>query len=365
MQLFSVANAQNIVWKRRVAREIEVGKVSEKVRAKDSALVDMLLVAIRAGKLPVYSGINNDFSRQLTMEDINTTFNEADTVVIVDPVTGKETIKIVKHDIEVYKYRVLEEWSFDRVGGTTAINIIGIAPLVKVYGSDFEAVKVLFWVKYTDIATIVVREKNIHSQTAFIATLLKDHFGPDTKNPAIANKRIGKNLRYIMLDPVDSIRRHLKDMGSDSSLYDLIVYATETKKVPIYDSSGKKLSHMDILPPPDTTTLIDPVTNNEVIKIIKHELYGFKPKYKFVEEWSFDELKGNIQIKIEKAGLFLEHPDYQMYNNLQETEDLFWVKFEDFSAILSKYEHSHYNTSLSHLLWKEYFMKEEVKPKRK
>lgn len=87
--------------------------------------------------------------------------------------------------------------------------------------------------------------------------------------------------------------------------------------------------------------------------VIKHCLlfYGHDPKYKLIEDCTFIPYAGKAQIKISyivplgKIALIW----ISIYPNLH------WLKFEDISGILARYEHSHYNNSLANLLWNDYF----------
>src|SRR5207253_2726885 len=96
-------------------------------------------------------------------------------------------------------------------------------------------------------------------------------------------------------------------------------------------------------------------------KIIKHDLgtCTYCNKYKVIEEWSFDIQKGFTQIKIAKIVPIREIRDDN--GKFRYYHDVYWLKFEDISGILAKYEQSHYNNSLASLLWKDYFLS-DVKP---
>lgn len=102
--------AQEVVWKRVVAREIELNtKLIEKGRMKDSTLVDMLDKAIRRGEIGAYSGIDHNFNSRVGGNDLDNLYRSAhDTTMVVDPVSRVETIKIIKPDVDFKKYRILK-----------------------------------------------------------------------------------------------------------------------------------------------------------------------------------------------------------------------------------------------------------------
>ena len=135
----------------------------------------------------------------------------------------------------------------------------------------------------------------------------------------------------------------------------------EKKKLMVYDSTGTNVTLKQLLPVPDTNTFVDPVTNQEVIKVIQHVLiYGNAPKYKLIENWSFDRVAGITRIKIEHIAPTIQKTDDN--GNSQYPLEIFRLKFADISGMIEKYEQSHYNRSLANLLWNEYFIT-PAKPK--
>ncbi len=365
-----ISSAQDVVWRKLVAREIKVSGKEDK-RPHDPTLLDMLVGAVQSGKLAAYSGIDNKFTGRLTLTEFNQTIGsyQPDTVAITDPLTGKETIKIIKHDIDqdaITKYRILEEWSFDRAIGITNIRIIGIAPLMDVYGNDFEAVKALFWIKYSDAADILNKQARSYPEKAFINILLRDYFGSDISKAQLSftNTWMGRKSRILDLDPETFKTYSLKNSETDSSLSDIISYKIDKSELNIYDSSSKLMQRAAVYPAPDTIILVDPVTGQEVMKLVKYSylFYGRDPKYKLMEDWTFAPAQGIIQIKIAYIVPFgKNHNDIDAHY----PEAPYWLKFDDISGILAKYEYSHYNNSLANLLWDDYFLKEEATPKKK
>ncbi len=358
--------AQDVVWKRLVVREIELNeRTSGKVRIIDSTLVDMLDKAIRRGEIVAYSGIDHTFRNRIGADGLDNIYRSAhDTTMVVDPVTGIETIKIIKPDVDYKKYRLMEEWSFDRSKGITTIQILGIAPLMQVYGTDFDAVKVLFWVKYTEAAKIIARHDRLYPSKAVAAILGKAYFGKtlDIKPLTFANIWT-QTTRILDLDPENTSAKNLKEVNTDSTLSDVISSKIADGKITIYDSLGKILPRSAVYPPSDTAIIVDPVTGQECMRVMTHCLlfYSHDPKYKLIEDCTFAPYAGKAQIKISYIvpfgknssdidGIYSEAP--------------YWLKFEDISGILSRYEYSHYNTSLANLLWNNYFLS-DVRTKNK
>lgn len=350
--------AQEVVWKRLVAREIELNtKLIEKVRIKDSTLVDMLDKAIRRGEIGAYSGIDHTFSNRIGRDGLDNLYRSAhDTTMVVDPVTGVETIKIIKPDVDFKKYRILEEWAFDRSTGITTIQILGIAPLMQVYGTDFDAVKVLFWVKYAEAANIIARHDRLYPSKAVATILGKAYFGKTLDIKPLPFTNIWTQItRVLDLDPENNTNQVLKNVNSDSTLSDIISSKIVDGKINIYDSLGKVLPRSAIYPPSDTVVVTDPVTGYDCMRVIKYCLlfYRHDPKYRLIEECTFAPYSGIAQIKISYIVPFGKNGSDA---HSRYPESPYWLKFDDISGILSRYEHSHYNNSLANLLWNDYFL---------
>ena len=147
----------------------------------------MMIIAIKAGKLTAYATYDNDFTTKLTAEGLKEiTKTKTDTVIITDPVAGKEEMKIVHMDFNynaIHKYRVLEEWTFNPNTGKTDIQITGIAPVRDIYGTDgtFRGVQAMFWVHFNDIHSILARYEQYHPDNTIAMHVWDDYFLSEVK----------------------------------------------------------------------------------------------------------------------------------------------------------------------------------------
>ena len=169
--------------------------------------------------------------------------------------------------------------------------------------------------------------------------------------------------RIFDLDPTDTIEHHLKDMRSDTSLFDIIDNEVMTGKLTAYDSLGNKYTIGDFMRKPDTTTIEDPVTGLEKQVIVQHQrpIGCYHPKYKLIEEWSFDRVAGNTNIKIGWIVPIWVLRDFD--GNSIGFDDIYWLKFDDVINIISSYQ-EHYpnpNNKLARFLWNDFFLN-DVKP---
>ncbi len=181
------------VWKKQVARVIDLednqdNKVHHlKSQNQDSILVDILISAVRSNKFSAYSKSDLANSAKFTTgEFITMTTPAKDTVVTVDPVTGKEKMSIVTQDLNtenIHKYRVIENWSFNTATGKTDIEIVAVAPLMEVWsgGRVLIGVKAWFYVKYADLEKAYIQSKKNSPIKSFANYIWEDYFLNETK----------------------------------------------------------------------------------------------------------------------------------------------------------------------------------------
>ena len=196
---FSVCAQDNVTWHKRVIREIDMRVPqptkfgNQKIAAHDTNLVELLVPPMKAGKLAAYSNFDCDFSRKLTLYEINDSgivCHGEDSEAFVDPATNIEKkiyIDRSPHLERIHKYHVLEEWSFDSASGRTNIQIAGIAPAKEIYGDDgvFRGVQTMFWVKYADAIKVLAHYDRLHPTKSFATYIWDDYFLSDVK-PQVA-----------------------------------------------------------------------------------------------------------------------------------------------------------------------------------
>ena len=175
-------------------------------------------------------------------------------------------------------------------------------------------------------------------------------------------------MRIIDLAPMhDSVIHHLKDIGDDSSLYQMIVSGIRSGLLNVYarddihfiasisfDALKEKIGVTR-----DTQTVVDPVTNMEVMKATSFSFESFSVnKYKILEDWTFDKYTGKTKIQIVGIG-----PMTGMYNDAAYIgrKPMFWLRYNDLSSIIARYEQYHPDNTIAGHIWADYFLS-DVKP---
>jgi gliding motility associated protien GldN len=158
----------DILWKKRVWREIDTREkqnVAFRYAGDENSgggmFIELLIDGIKRGKIKAYNTFDDRFTTILTKEEImESVAGKVDTQVIVDPITNQEIVKYLKRDFRpetITKYRVKEDWIFDRNQGQMVVRIVGLAPVIDRYGDDgtYRGPQALFWLYYPDIRNLL------------------------------------------------------------------------------------------------------------------------------------------------------------------------------------------------------------------
>jgi hypothetical protein len=179
------------VWKKQTTRIIDLGEQEDTIKhhmkdaSPDTTLVELWVNAFKAGRLTLYSNIDHSFTTKLKREQLlEMLTSKPDTVIMFDPVDGKEVLKVIHHDLNYSafrKYRILEDWTFDAATGKTSVEITGIAPLREIYGEagDFRGVQAMFWIRYKDARPIIEKYERYHPTNTISSKIWNDYFYAD------------------------------------------------------------------------------------------------------------------------------------------------------------------------------------------
>jgi gliding motility associated protien GldN len=133
----------DVVYAKRVWEEIDLReKVNAYLGSPKARLIDVFMDAIAAGELTAYDPVptkddpNGDgFAIPLTPAKARAKMVDSALVNIIDKKTGEKTgSKMVAGDFQpdsIIKYRLKEDWVFDKQRSVWEPRIIGIAPMIK------------------------------------------------------------------------------------------------------------------------------------------------------------------------------------------------------------------------------------------
>ncbi|NNC84081.1 MAG: gliding motility protein GldN [Flavobacteriales bacterium] len=154
----------DVMWSQRVWRELDLKqKINQPlyypVHSSQgySSLYDVLTEAIHNGVLTAYGtgplGQNDEMEYALSPSEVKAITHSLDSVYTPRLDGNGHELVIVEDSIRsemVTRYRIKEEWIFDRNRSQMVVRILGIAPLVEQFAEDGSSrgFTTLFWVDY-------------------------------------------------------------------------------------------------------------------------------------------------------------------------------------------------------------------------
>lgn len=161
----------DILWKKRYWREIDTREKQNMAfrypgdeNTGGGYFIEILIDAIKKGKIKAYSTFDDRFTTPLSKDQLmDLLVGKADTQYIPDPNNpGEQKLVINKHDFNpdiVTKYRIKEDWIFDRNLGKMVVRIVGIAPFKDILNDDgtYRTSAPLFWLYYPEIRPLLAQ----------------------------------------------------------------------------------------------------------------------------------------------------------------------------------------------------------------
>jgi len=169
----------DVAWSRKYERIIDARqKKNLGLLYPKSALAKILLKAAYTGMVDVYS--KRDLTEPVPSERIPMlgVFKELISVPdSIDPSITHSYISLVRPNWEsMVKFRIIEEWVFDKLHSKLIPRIVAIAPLYRpVVGGIELPEQPLFWIKYDEIRPIFANSE-VFSRSNDAARLSYDHF---------------------------------------------------------------------------------------------------------------------------------------------------------------------------------------------
>jgi gliding motility associated protien GldN len=156
-------------WKRRIWRQIDVRQKQNQAFVYEGdeysgggAFIEILLDAVKKGKVQAFNTFDDRFTEPLNMEAFEQSLSgSVDSTPVTDPITGEVTYVVTKKEFninDVTKYRLKEDWVFDRNAGRMVVRIVGIAPLIDRKNEttgDYQYSTPMFWLNYPELRKVL------------------------------------------------------------------------------------------------------------------------------------------------------------------------------------------------------------------
>ncbi len=178
----------DVMWKKRVWREIDIREKQNMAfiypgdeYTGGGYFIEIILDAIKKGKVKAYSNLDDRFSNALTKDQINEMLvGKPDTLMVENPITGEVEIRIsqkVFNPDVITKYRIKEDWMFDRNIGRMVVRIIGIAPVQDILNTDgsLRASQAMFWLYYPELRPMLAQYETFNPEND-VARMTWDQF---------------------------------------------------------------------------------------------------------------------------------------------------------------------------------------------
>lgn len=167
----------DVVFAKRIWREIDLReKMNTYMASPKSRLIDVLMDAIKAGELTAYDPTptkddpdGDAFARPLSLSAVMVNLGADSSLVTKTDTAGNVVSSTMKagefNPDSIVRFRIKEDWIFDKQRSVFEPRIIGLAPLVKpkaVPGIDIDYLPA-FWVYFPDARQILATKEVVSS----------------------------------------------------------------------------------------------------------------------------------------------------------------------------------------------------------
>lgn len=165
----------DVMFVKRIWREIDLREKMNRIFASPkSRLIDVIMNAVQAGELTAYDVTptkddpgGDQFSTILKPGQVMGKFADSVLVPILDPATGEQTGTQLKPGVynpdSIVKFRIKEDWIFDKQRSVWEPRIVGIAPMVKLKaGGQTLEDQPAFWIYFPEARHIFVTKEVVN-----------------------------------------------------------------------------------------------------------------------------------------------------------------------------------------------------------
>ncbi|MCF8451254.1 MAG: gliding motility protein GldN [Taibaiella sp.] len=215
----------DILWKKRIWREIDtrekqnVGfRYSGDEHSAGGMFIEILIDAIKKGKIVAYGTADDRFTTILTKEQLmEQVAGKVDTETVIDPIDGTEVLRTRITDFKpetITKFRIKEDWIFDRNQGQMVVRIVGLAPVQDKYGDDgiYRGSAAMFWLYYPDIRGLLANHEVFNPQNDMFRRTWDEFF--ETRMFASRITKVSNPFGSIVGANGESFQDHLSPMES-------------------------------------------------------------------------------------------------------------------------------------------------------
>jgi gliding motility associated protien GldN len=132
-----------------------------------NSLFSLIRNHIKASELIAYDAIDDQFTVPLTKTAASVVGDKSETIFIENPVTEileEEEIPIPLYSGDVMRFRIKEEWFFDKQRSVMDVRIIGICPVIEVMddNGDYKGELPMYWIYFPEVRSILARQETVN-----------------------------------------------------------------------------------------------------------------------------------------------------------------------------------------------------------
>lgn len=207
------------VYKQRVWRELDTRekmnlpfRYSANEDNGNQRFISILYNAIQSGEVTAFNGDDDRFTTPLTKEQVAAAVTGGmDTVPQYD--MNGEIVKynVMSRQIEpdsIYRYKLKEEWIFDKESSRMVVRILGIAPIITRYATNGTKIGdvTLFWAYYPDLRPTLAKYevyngKNYAGRMSW-EELFESRFFSSYITKSTIDNPFDRSLRTYVKDPL-------------------------------------------------------------------------------------------------------------------------------------------------------------------
>ena len=217
--------AEDALYSQRVWREIDIReKINMPFRNQsnddngDQRLVSILVDAVRKGAATAFSADDDRFTTPLDSLSFVKSLGGGGACDTLPVYNLQDPTKIDKYVVtcdklspdDIVKFRIKEDWVFDREASKLFVRIIGIAPCKTQYGLDKKTergVTPLFWIYYPDLRPTLAKyevynSKNMGMNKMTCEELFESRMFSSYIIKSTLDNPLNKYIRTVIKDPI-------------------------------------------------------------------------------------------------------------------------------------------------------------------
>lgn len=169
---YAYVREADIMWEKRIWRVIDMReKINQPFYYPETphnqwrSLMQVLMDALKEGSITAYDATlpTDEFIVPLTYQELMSTMERTDTVTLQRPYPPYNpydtVISVTFNPSDVKKFRIKEDWFFDKQRSVMDVRVLGICPVVDDFDEygEFRGYKPLFWIYFPEARQVLAK----------------------------------------------------------------------------------------------------------------------------------------------------------------------------------------------------------------